>query len=228
MARDRHRLPSGDDRIWRRRAELLERFAMKSSEQTNELSAALAKAQGIINNPGKKAENPHFKSQYADLSGGINAIRDGLSVNGIAFIQATRIEGDVLMLDTRLSHSSGQWIECEYPVCKFPAQPQIMGSCMTYARRYSLFSIVGIAGEDDDGNAASKTVIPPPESALITGEQELALQEILDDLDDAVEVGFKKFFKVDEVFRLPAADFGTAMKMLLAKKAKAKTAESVT
>jgi ERF superfamily len=190
---------------------------MKSSEQTNEISAALAKAQGAINNPGKKAENPHFKSHYADLSGGINAIRDGLSTNGIAYTQATRIEGDVLMLDTRLAHSSGQWIECEYPVCKFPVQPQIMGSCMTYARRYSLFALVGIAGEDDDGNDASRAVIPA--AADITDEQTEAILEILDELDDSVTDGFKKFFKIDFVGRLPAADFSTAMKMLTKKKA---------
>jgi hypothetical protein len=59
------------------------------------------------------------------------------------------------MLDTRLAHKSGQWIEAEYPVCAFPAKQQEMGSALTYSRRYSLFSLVGIAGEeDDDGNAA--------------------------------------------------------------------------
>lgn len=135
---------------------------IRTSEQTNEISAALAKAQGVINNPGKGAVNSHFNSSYADLSDGINAIREGLSANGLAYVQAPRVEGDVLMLDTRLTHSGGQWMECEYPVCKFPAQPQVMGSAMTYARRYSLFSLVGIAGDDDDGNAANKAEIPAP------------------------------------------------------------------
>jgi hypothetical protein len=193
---------------------------MKSSEQTNEISASLSKAQGAINNPGKKAENPHFKSHYADLSSGINAIREGLSANGIACLQATRIDGEVLMLDTRLTHSSGQWFECEYPVCKFPAQPQIMGSAMTYARRYSLFSLVGIAGEDDDGNAAAKAeVSAPPPKEFITAEQVEELDTILVDLGEQVEKDFKKFFKVEFLGRLPKADYGTAVKILAKKKA---------
>jgi hypothetical protein len=199
---------------------------MKSSELTNEISAALAKAQGSINNPGKKAENPHFKSHYADLSAGINAIRDGLSANGVAFVQATRIDGEVLMLDTRLSHSSGQWIECEYPVCKFPAQPQIMGSAMTYARRYSLFSLVGIAGEDDDGNAAAKSEInAPPPKEFITAEQVEELDAILVDLGEQVDRDFKKFFKIEFLGRLPKSDYATALKILAKKKAQ--KAESV-
>ena len=129
---------------------------MKTSDAINEIAAALAKAQGAINNPGKKSENPHFKSAYADLSAGINAVREGLSAHGISYVQATRIDGDVMMLDTCLLHSSGQWIASEFPVCKFPSAPQVTGSALTYARRYSLFALVGIAGEDDDGNAANE------------------------------------------------------------------------
>lgn len=135
---------------------------MKTSDAINEICAALAKAQGEIANPAKEAENPHFRSHYADLSAGINAVREGLSKNGIAYVQSTRLDGDVLMLDTRLSHSSGQWLESEFPACRFPAKPQEVGSALTYARRYSLFSMVGIAGEDDDGNEASKSVTPAP------------------------------------------------------------------
>ena len=200
---------------------------MKSSEQTNEISAALAKAQGAINNPGKDSENPAFKkadgtkSTYADLSGGINAIRNGLSTNAIAYVQATRVEGEVLMLDTRLTHSSGQWLECEYPICKFPMQPHAMGSAMTYARRYSLFSLVGIAGEDDDGNGAKDLKVEGPEAkALITPEQVEELDEMLVDLGDEVTEGFKKYFKVEFLGRLLAADYDTAKKMLVKKRMK--------
>ena len=136
---------------------------MKTSVETNEIAAALAKAQGIINNPGKTAKNPHFKSNYADLSAGINAIREGLSANGIAVIQAPRLEGDVMMLDTRLAHGE-QFYEAEWPVCKLPSPPQQIGSALTYARRYALFAMVGIAGEDDDGNAANASATPAPEA----------------------------------------------------------------
>ena len=135
---------------------------MPTSEAINEISAALAKAQGEIANPAKESVNPHFRNISADLSSGINAIRAALSANGIAFTQLTRLAGDVLMVDTRLSHSSGQWIESEFPACRFPAKPQEVGSAITYARRYSLFACVGIAGEDDDGEAANKAETPAP------------------------------------------------------------------
>lgn len=134
---------------------------MSSSEKTNELYTALAKAQGAITNPAKDARNPHFNSAYANLSGGINAIRAALSANGIAYVQMTRLEGEILMLDTRLAHASDQWIQSEWPVCKMPAAPQQIGSALTYARRYSLFSIVGIAGDDDDDGDAAKGVETP-------------------------------------------------------------------
>lgn len=132
---------------------------MLTSQHTNEISAALAKAQAEIVNPEKNAKNPHFKSDYADLATGINAIRGPLTKHGISFIQAERLDGDILIVETRLAHSSGQWFQSEHPAIKFPARPQEIGSAITYARRYSLFSMVGIAGEDDDGEAANKAVI---------------------------------------------------------------------
>ena len=127
------------------------------SDRIDAISAALAKAQGQIANPGKTAVNPHFKSQYADLSAGLNAIRAALSANAIAIVQTTRMEADVLMLNSMLAHSSGQWIGSQWQVCKLPAPPQVIGSALTYARRYTLFALVGIAGEgeDDDANAAT-------------------------------------------------------------------------
>lgn len=135
---------------------------MRTSEQINEIAAALAKAQAAIKNPAKESENPHFKSRYADLATGLEAVRGPLATNAIALMQAEYMEGDILMLETRLAHSSGQWIASHYPVCKFPVRHQEAGSALTYARRYSLFALVGIAGDDDDGNEASKTETPAP------------------------------------------------------------------
>jgi hypothetical protein len=178
---------------------------MSTSEQTNEIAAALAKAQGEIANPTKDSENPHFRSHYADLSAGINAVREALSRNGIAFVQCTRLADDVLMVDTRLTHASGQWIESEFPACRFPAKPQEVGSALTYARRYSLFAMVGIAGEDDDGNAASATetpavkrraVAPPPppkdppfseEGSRIAGNQLIAALDMAESVDELTD-----------------------------------------
>lgn len=116
-------------------------------------------------NPDLDGVNPQFKSKFTTLPNGLGIAKQHLSKHGVSVYQATRVEGDVLMLDTRLAHK-GQWIEAEYPVCRFPAKPQELGSALTYARRYSLFSLVGIAGEqDDDGTAANDTPTQAPKRA---------------------------------------------------------------
>lgn len=136
---------------------------MKTSDQIDAIAAALAKAQAEIKNPTKDSINPHFKSRYVDLASGLEAVRATLSKNGIAVIQSTTVENLFITLETRLAHSSGQWISCTYPVIQFPAKQQEIGSAITYARRYSLFGLVGIAGDDDDdGNEASKRDTAPP------------------------------------------------------------------
>lgn len=122
---------------------------MKSSEEINEIAGAMALAQAAIKNPTKAKLNPHFKAKYADLSAGLDCMRSALSAQGIAIFQATEIVQDSVVLLTRLVHKSGQWVGCCFPVSKF-APPQQMGSALTYARRQSLFALVGIAGEDDD------------------------------------------------------------------------------
>ena len=199
---------------------------MKTSEATNEIAAALAKAQGVIENPEKKAENPAFKnggkvSKYADLATGLTTVRAALSANGIAVIQAPRIEGEVLMLDTRLAHSSGQWLESEWPISKLGVTQQQIGSATTYARRYSLFSMIGIAGEDDDGNEASKSETPAPARIeLINAEEADLIQGALDQLGPDVEKGFLKHMKVGFVSAIPASQFSYAQEVL-AKKLKA-------
>jgi hypothetical protein len=130
---------------------------MKTSENINELAKALAAAQGEIKNAHLNKTNPHFKSRYADLAAIRDAVMPALAKNQIAVFQGTGIgvESQRLCLSTRLVHSSGQWVEINYPLLDDPTKPQIMGSALTYARRYSLAAICGIAAEeDDDANAA--------------------------------------------------------------------------
>jgi len=128
---------------------------VKTSEAINEIAAALAKAQGEIRNPEKDQLNPHFKSKYADLAGGLETIRPTLAKHGLSVVQMTECDGEIVTLHSRLMHSSGQWVASTYPVCKLGPHQQ-MGAAMTYARRYCLFALVGVAGADDedDGNTA--------------------------------------------------------------------------
>ena len=137
---------------------------MKTSDQTDKIDAALAKAQSELENPTKDATNPHFRSKYATLDAGLNIVRSVLSKHGISVTQPTGFEDGVLMLYTRLA-CAGQWIQAEYPVSQFPVKQQELGSCLTYSRRYSLFSLVGIAGEEDDDANAATSPTPAPKRA---------------------------------------------------------------
>jgi ERF superfamily len=134
---------------------------MNTSETIGAFADAFAKVQAELQNPPKNKINPHFKSKYVDLSDGLDVIRKTLGKHGIAFIQSTKAENGFIMLHTRLAHKSGEWIESTYPVGGM-GKHQEMGSALTYARRYSLFSLVGVAGEDDDdGNTAIEVKNPP-------------------------------------------------------------------
>ena len=128
---------------------------MNTSENINELATALSKAQGEITGALKDSANPFFKSKYADLASCWDACRAPLSKNGLSLVQGMQIDDGHLHLATRLMHSSGQWISSLTPVTPKDDTPQGMGSALTYARRYALTAMVGVAQVDDDANAAS-------------------------------------------------------------------------
>lgn len=134
---------------------------MRTSDQINEIATALAKAQGAIEGAKKGNINPHFKSRYADLGAVWDACREALSANGIAVVQP--VSGDKLY--TNLMHASGQWIEDDgLPLLIAKQDMQGLGSALTYARRYGLMAMVGIAPEDDDANAAVQSANAAPET----------------------------------------------------------------
>jgi hypothetical protein len=146
------------------------------SESINELMGALAKAQGIMSGAAKDSSNPFFKSKYADLSSVWNACRESLSQHGLCVSQTMNMdeEGSMCIITT-LAHSSGQWMRSYLPI-KITPEPgkkinelQVLGSALTYLRRYALAAIVGVCpDEDDDGNAAvgySTQKAPPPPRA---------------------------------------------------------------
>lgn len=136
---------------------------MNKSDNIGALAKALAKAQGAIKPATKSAENPFFKSSYADLPAIVEACRKELAANDIAIFQATYYTDETVVLETILAHSSGEWISGTYPIKPVKADPQSMGSAVTYARRYALAAMVGVVAEaeDDDGNAASDRAKAP-------------------------------------------------------------------
>ena len=132
----------------------------KTSEQINELAAALAKAQGAITGAVKDATNPFFKSSYADLASVWEACRRPLSTNNLAVVQLPSTVAACVTVTTMLIHASGQWISGSLSATAKNAEPQSIGSAITYLKRYALQSIVGVASEDDDANESTHRPAP--------------------------------------------------------------------
>src|SRR5262245_42564448 len=142
---------------------LIRRLSMpRSSETVAALASALAKAQAELINPEKsltatiRTGRPwegERRFRYAPLSSGLDIVRKTLGQHEIATVQTTAIDhtAGIVNLTTTLAHASGEWIASDWPVCPIAetANPQRMGAALTYARRYALFTLVGIAGEDD-------------------------------------------------------------------------------
>jgi len=124
---------------------------MGQSESIKELAGALAKAQGAMRPAEKNSVNPHFKNRYADLASILDACRSALAANGLAILQCPRA-GE---LETILAHASGEWVSAITPILADKPGPQPYGSGLTYARRYALSSMLGIAADDDDDAEAA-------------------------------------------------------------------------
>src|SRR5271157_5376210 len=134
----------------------------RCSDTIATIAAALAKAQVELTNPEKSltafVRSPFPREadrtfRYAPLSSGLDIVRKTLGRHEIAAVQSTEIdkEAGLIRLTTILAHASGEWVSSDWPVCPISdtASPHRMGAAMTYARRYALFTLVGIAGEDD-------------------------------------------------------------------------------
>jgi hypothetical protein len=134
----------------------------RSSDTIGAIAAALAKAQGQLSNPEKSltatVRSPFPREgdrtfRYASLASGLDVVRKSLGLHEIATVQTTAIDQVTgqIRLTTLLAHASGEWISSDWPVCAASetSAPHRMGAALTYARRYALFALVGIAGEDD-------------------------------------------------------------------------------
>src|SRR6476646_3920277 len=163
----------------------------RSSHKIGTLAAALAKAQSEIVNPEKSLTatiaSPFPREgqrtfRYASLSTGLDIVRKCLGQHEIATVQSTAIDRDsgLIRLTTTLVHASGEWVSSDWPVCPLTetAAPHRLGAALTYARRYALFTLVGIAGEDDldapdlvpaNGPPTSQEVSASPDNGAAAG-----------------------------------------------------------
>jgi hypothetical protein len=150
------------------------------SESIATLAAALVKAQGQMKPAIKDATNPHFRSTYADLASVIEASRKPLADNGLAISQHIDLEADgagggIVGVTTLLLHASGEWLQSRAAAVVVKRDPQSIGSAVTYLRRYGWQAVIGLAAEDDDGEAATDRrepqlrVASKPDATTTTG-----------------------------------------------------------
>lgn len=157
---------------------------MQQSEQINELAAALSKAQGEIDGAKKDSVNPFYKAAYSDLASVIAAAKTALTKYGLSYTQVTDFNDNCTWLETKLMHSSGQYLSGRYLLTFPDNKPQTHGSVITYAKRYALQAILGIASADDDANAAQAatagkpTPVPKSSTATATGTTKKATTSV--------------------------------------------------
>ena len=189
-----------------------------ASESVDKIFSAITKAQPALEKVHTNKKG-NF-SKYADLGQYLTAIREPLAENGLAIIQTTRDAEESVTLITILAHSSGQWISGEMTLKPEKGGPQGVGSVLTYARRYGIAAICGIAQVDDDAAGATKK-----DEDTLTEEQIADIWAKADELfgDDADEIlaGLAKaIFDVDTYVNIQSKHFDTAIDWLGKKKAK--------
>lgn len=175
------------------------------------IAAALAAAQMEMGKALKQSNNPHFRSKYADLGSVMDACLPALNKHGIAVIQPTG-EGDHgRYVKTVLIHSeTGDSLECEVPLILQKNDMQGYGSAVTYARRYGLMAMAGIAPEDDDGNAAAKAA---PQTATVSPDQFIKLRDLAAQAD-VTEEKLCQTYGCGDLQQFPADKFAAAVKKL--------------
>ena len=151
-------------------------FVMTHSEAVAQIAAALSVAQGSLNHALKDTigQIGQQRTKYADLASCWDAARKSLSDNGLAVVQMPSADGPKVTVTTMLVHKSGEWFRHSLQMTSAQNTPQAIGSCITYGRRYSFCSVVGISPEDDDGAAASGTARGTKEAAKAIGDAKLA------------------------------------------------------
>ena len=183
------------------------------------LAAALAAAQAampaIVKDRVAKI-GPGREYRYADLATILAIVRPVLGAHGLALTQRTQIRGEAIVLLTELRHASGEVLDSEYPVAAIGIKHQDMGGALTYARRYALCGLVGIAAdEDDDGASAPAPVVPVEPS--ITRDQAIEIADALLELG-IDQAAFLKWAQAPTVTAIAARKYDAVMKKINSKR----------
>jgi hypothetical protein len=141
---------------------------MQKSDTIGQLTLALSKAQGIMSHAAKDAKNPHFKSTFSSLASVIDCVRPALVAHELAFWHDVRCDDVTVTVGCTIAHSSGEWIRSEFSARAKDAQPQSIGSTVSYGKRYTLQALAGVASADEDDDAeratSRKPALPPAPS----------------------------------------------------------------
>jgi len=130
---------------------------MNTSDSIDKIIPALIKSQQELGAVTKDKKNPFFKSNYADINAFLSTVKPIINANGLLLMQpSTAAENGEVAIETTLFHVSGQWISSEIRMKPAKSGPQEVGSCITYARRYALQSLLSLEAVDDDGNLAQR------------------------------------------------------------------------
>jgi hypothetical protein len=196
---------------------------MEQSESINELSAALAKAQAEIRNPGKNTKNTFFKNEYADLTSVLSCIRPVASVNGLSFIQAVEAYNGNVAVSSQISHLSGQWIKQVASVELPSSSKNVMadlGSIATYLKRYQAQSMFAISSEEDTDaqDLTVDTSIGIENISVI--KKNVAWLDALLDSTKSDRNKFLEIYGVKDLKQLTESQFTQAKNQLQAKKQK--------
>ena len=210
---------------------------MNLEKSTPELFAAIAAAQGEVENATKNAQNPHFKSRYADLAEVLNTVRPVFAAHKLAITQSTEYDGTLVSVTTCIGHASNGYITNTAACVPAKSDAQAIGSASTYLRRYSLAAMAGVAQEDDDGNAAqhnrpaprrddlSKRIAGTPQDAapLISADDVATIADLCRSTKTDT-ADFAKWLGFSDLASVPASHFARAKRGLEAKAEKMRTA----
>lgn len=195
-----------------------------SDEGRKEFLAAYLKAQTEMGAVRKAANNPAFNSKYADLATVLDAVLPAFNQNDLMVIQAPSFDGERLTIETIIAHTGGGYMRSLFSLRPSKSDPQGLGSCETYGRRYALLALAGVAPEDDDGNAASGEAKPgqrfgkPAPASRLTAAEAAHLEKLAEEVS-ADKAKFLAVLGVASFAEIPADQYDYAEKLLAKKRA---------
>ena len=191
---------------------------MNRSETISNLAKALTGFNAEVSKISKDANNPFFENKYSTLDTIVEEIRPILQKHGLNILQMPSGDGEKVALTTMLLHDSGEYIESEQLLMKpVKNDPQAVGSCITYARRYSLASFLSLnTGEDDDGNLATHSKDKPVQIVKISQEQIKTLNDLITQTKTDINA-LVNSYKIKSINDMTEAQYSNALKVLKTK-----------